>query len=368
MVGIEEFKGRLVDCDSHLYLTPEQVPLAMGKEFAERYQRVEGTTFGPRDVAREAEGVTIDTGNVWRVKGWRNAGAYDAERRLETLDLMGIDRQILFPEGLFASIATSRAPGAADAARRYSDYVIDWAEAGKGRLRPLAILPTHDSEVAVAEAQRLIDRGAYAVYLTCGHPPAGLAPADPAWDPLWSLLAEAQVPALLHVGSDAGFIDKAWGRIPGLGTQLEAAPFGMATAHIGAQVYLTSMVLGGVFERYPALRFGVIELTAQWVGPLAEMLDERVDVYTRKMSKVLPLKPSEYFIRQLRVTPFWWEPVDVYIDRYGLEDVYVFSTDFPHPEGGKDPLTSFWDRMAGFGHQVQEKFFVANGELLCPRG
>ncbi len=364
--GISEAKGRLVDCDSHLYLTPDQFPAAMGPDFARRYSRVEQTSFGQRDVVAQGRDTVVDDANVWSVKGWDTPAAYDAESRLATLDLMGVDRQIIFPEGLFASMATSRMPGAADAARHWNDYIVDWARAGKGRLRPISILPVHDVPTAIAEAERIVAAGAYSVYLTCAHPPAGLAPSDPAWDPLWALLAEADVPAVLHVGSEAGFIEKAWGRIPLLGTALEAGPFGMATAYIGPQVYLTSMLLGGVFERHPRLRFGVIELTGQWVGPLAEMLDHRVDVYTSRMAKVLPLKPSEYLARNVRVTPFWWEPVDTYIERYGLEDVYVFSTDFPHPEGGDDPLANFDRRLAGLGGGVREKFYFGNGDLLAP--
>ncbi len=365
--GIKEFSGRLVDCDSHLYLSPDQLSMAMGEDFARRFARLEEATFGPRDAKRAANMVNgLDAANVWQVKGWRTAASYDPGRRIETLDLMGVDRQVLFPDGLFASVATSRMPGAPEAARQYNDYVLGWAAEGKDRLRPVAVLPTHDAAAAIGEAERTIGRGAYAVYLTCGAPPAGLAPADPAWDPLWALLAEANVPAFLHVGSEVGFIDKAWGRIPGPGSARELGPFSLATCHIGPQVYLTAMILGGVFERHPGLRFGVIELTAQWVGPLAEMLDQRVDVYVRDMSKFLPLKPSEYLSRQVRVTPFWWEPVGRYIDRYGLEDVYVFSTDFPHTEGGEDPLGSFHEQIARFGDDVMEKFFVGNGQLLCP--
>lgn len=367
-MGIDDFKGRLLDCDSHLYLTPQQCPDAMGAEFAERYLKLEQATFGDRDVVVQGRGRVFDDENVWSVKGWDNPGCYDAVRRIWTLDLMGVRQQLLFPDGLFASVAASRTPGADAAARRYNDYILDWAAPYHGRLRPGAVLQTHDVAATLAEARRTIDAGAYAVILSCGRPPAGRSPADPEWEPLWAMLAEAGVPALLHVGCEAGFLDTAWGRLPSLNQDNaagpEGGPFAMATCHLAAQVYLTAMILGGVFERHPRLRFGVIELTAQWVGPLAEMLDHRVDVFARPMSQTLALRPSEYLSRQVRVTPFWWEPVDLYIDRYGLSDVYVFSTDFPHVEGGTDPLGQFHGRMARLGSETLEKFFVTNGSLL----
>lgn len=375
MATIESLRGRLTDCDAHLQLSPAQFEAAMGAEFSKTYEQLENRRLGMdmiRSAVASSDSVVLDKDNVWTLKGWSSPAAFDAGARLEALDLMGIDRQILFPIAFFAAIAVSRMPGAADAASRYNDFVLDWASDAKGRLRPVAMLPMLDVEEALAEARRTIDKGAYAVNISCGHPPAGLSPADPAWDPLWAMLAEANVPALLHVGSEAGFFDKAWAKIPSLqanalpGGGEALGPFSLATFHYAAQLYITSLILGGVFERHPNLRFGAIELTAQWVGPMAEMLDQRVDVFARRMSKLLSKKPSEYLSSQVRVTPFWWEPVDVYIERYGLEDVYVFSTDFPHPEGGKEPVQRLFDRVSPLGEELTEKFFVTNGDLLLP--
>ena len=54
------------------------------------------------------------------------------------------------------------------------------------------------------------------------------------------------------------------------------------------------------------------------------------------------------------------------MERDGLEDVYCFATDYPHPEGGKDPLASHLSRFGGVSDSFQEKFFVKNAELLLP--
>jgi hypothetical protein len=63
--------------------------------------------------------------------------------------------------------------------------------------------------------------------------------------------------------------------------------------------------------------------------------------------------------------PFVFEPVHVYLDRYDIADVLCFSTDYPHVEGGSDPLAAFGARLAGFGPEVVEKFFVTNGDGCC---
>jgi hypothetical protein len=70
--------------------------------------------------------------------------------------------------------------------------------------------------------------------------------------------------------------------------------------------------------------------------------------------------------RNIRCTPFPTEPVDRYIDRYGLEGVYCFSTDFPHIEGGRDPVGKFLGSLGRLGDEVVEDFFVENAKLLFP--
>jgi hypothetical protein len=68
----------------------------------------------------------------------------------------------------------------------------------------------------------------------------------------------------------------------------------------------------------------------------------------------------------VRVTPFWWEPIDKYIERFGLEDVYAYGSDYPHFEGGVDPANTYAKALERLGPTVAEKFFVTNAELLMP--
>ena len=141
--------------------------------------------------------------------------------------------------------------------------------------------------------------------------------------------------------------------------------------HLAAQNMTMTMITGGVFDRHPRLRFGVIELGAHWVGPLAELLDLWADNsqgFSRDGIRAsgLERKPSDYLRSNVRVTPFVFEPVDVYLDRYDLADVLCFSTDYPHVEGGRDPLGRFASLLERHGREVVEKFFVTNGQLLLP--
>jgi predicted TIM-barrel fold metal-dependent hydrolase len=128
------------------------------------------------------------------------------------------------------------------------------------------------------------------------------------------------------------------------------------------------MVLGGVFERHPDLRFGVIELSASWVGPLAERLDMWADkMFASRFRENLSMRPSAYIARNVRVTPFHFEPLARYLDRYPhLSDVYCYSTDYPHFEGGQDSKRAFADALSGVSADLRDKFFYRNGAFLLP--
>ena len=78
----------------------------------------------------------------------------------------------------------------------------------------------------------------------------------------------------------------------------------------------------------------------------------------------LKLKPSEYVKKHLKFTPFAGEPVGWMIEQAGAE-LFMFSTDFPHPEGGRDPLAKFEAEMASTTDQEKHQFFYGNmAELL----
>ena len=67
------------------------------------------------------------------------------------------------------------------------------------------------------------------------------------------------------------------------------------------------------------------------------------------------------------LTPFHFEPIDSYFDRYSaLHDCYCYSSDYPHVEGGIDIKAVQQGRLARFGEDVLNKFFMSNGEWLVP--
>jgi hypothetical protein len=56
----------------------------------------------------------------------------------------------------------------------------------------------------------------------------------------------------------------------------------------------------------------------------------------------------------------------VLVERHGIREAYVFSTDYPHVEGGRDPVQRFSEMTARVGPDYARDFFVENGRLLFP--
>lgn len=349
--------------------------------------------------AQAADDAPMTRENVWTMRHSGAPGAFDMERRLEAMDLMGISRQLIFPSyGLWGQILSSPEGGGpiATGLRQFlgdlsvseaveigyaaTDEWNDWAvrttAKSPDRLRPVGMFkPPRDVTDLMEQAGNLIDRGLKGVLINTGQPPAGLSPAAPELDPFWAMLAQSNVAVTAHVGSDLGFLNASqWAEAPAfapkkLSFELGFEPYSFSTIHLPVEHFLTVMVLGGVFERHPRLRFGAIELGAHWLGPLADNLDMWAGkVFARRIAETLSMKPSAYLARNVRVTPHnIVEPVDQFFRRYPhLAHCYCYSTDYPHLEGGAHINTKMHEMLEPLGTEVLEKYFVTNGEWLLP--
>jgi predicted TIM-barrel fold metal-dependent hydrolase len=397
--SLAPFLGRITDVDSH-----EMMPTKVWtREFGDIAEDLVAS-YEASDLALptnpnnqffpdyEGDTTEINFETVWHSKGALAPGSTDMERRLQVLDTMGVHRQLMFPTsvGLYgAMLRTGHAgfkPARADIdlpsyTRKLFDAHNAWAiraQSFSERMRPVAVVQGESPEEVFDMAVEVVDAGIRAVWVLAGELLGGLSPAHSAHDPLWQLLEERRITVAVHIG-DGGTLLRThdWGGAPifhGYKESLEAnlAPWHMASVHLPAQNYTTTMVLGGVFDRFPDLRFGAIEVASFWIGPLARQLDiihAAGGVMRSKKTYRLPEPPSYYIHNNVRVSAFDWEPVDEYIEMYrqvGIEDVLCFATDYPHVEGGKQPLQVFAERLERLGPEVMEKFFVTNGDFLLP--
>lgn len=335
----------------------------------------------------------IDPNDIWKVKGPSAPSAVDMRRRLEVMDAMGIDRQLVFPTAAIAAMIiggmndfsfAQRFGGDAsmfgslsrlEFAERFLDSYNQWVLKNlhiSDRIRMVGIVKTRDNvNDMLASATKLVESGVRAVYLQADVPPGGVSPAHSLLDPLWKLFESHNVAVMLHLGTEFFFLDPRWAfaetfadlfqspEIPNTNIQM------FSTVHMALENYLSALVLGGVFERFPRLRVGIAEVGAYWVGPAARRMDMYINVFPGASAAKFPLKPSDYIARNVRVSPFNFEPVDRYLrDDPNLADVFCFSSDYPHVEGTKDAMKNMFAKVRPLGEDITEKFFRTNAELL----
>lgn len=75
------------------------------------------------------------------------------------------------------------------------------------------------------------------------------------------------------------------------------------------------------------------------------------------------MKPSEYIRRHIKFTPFPGEDVGHMISEAGA-DLFMFSSDYPHPEGTKDPVGKFEKTLDGVEEAVKDKFYRTNYDMM----
>lgn len=182
---------------------------------------------------------------------------------------------------------------------------------------------------------------------------------------------QRHVPFMLHIGPGTKTQPKAFrnnGRerapdLHGGGENLRFCDYMMLW--YAPQTFLTAMVYDGVFMRFPRLRGGVIESGAGWVPDFLRQLDlanksfGRTDPYLKQ----LDMTPSEYIRRAVKFTPFPGEDVGHMIGDAGA-DLFLFSSDYPHPEGTKDPFGRFERSMEGIDEVAKDKFYRLNYEQM----
>ena len=94
-------------------------------------------------------------------------------------------------------------------------------------------------------------------------------------------------------------------------------------------------------------------------------LDHAVEIWSRSEPQLAEMKrpPSEQVRAQLRFTPYPFEDVGQLI-RESSDELYLFSSDYPHAEGGRDPLARFERALEGIGEESKDRFYARNLDLL----
>jgi len=300
-------------------------------------------------------------------KGWFAYGASTSQERSRALDLLGFSRQLIFPTFALGQFARSTDQDVVYAGTNALNRGMGRFCAEDPRLLPVGFLPLHDSQRALQALEIGLDAGVRAFWASADAV-GGRSPAHVDNEPIWARLAERRTPVILHIGAGslapAAYHNNGRPRPQdwlGGGENLRARDW-PAAAH-AAQNFLSALTLDGVFERHPELRCGVIELGGTWMPGFLRLLDHAAKQFRKSepLLESLTLTPSEYFKRQVRVSLFPFEDAGWLIRECG-EELFMFASDYPHPEGGRDPIARFEASLNAhaIAEPARERFYSGN--------
>lgn len=247
----------------------------------------------------------------------------DPQTRIRDMEKMGVDVQViaLAPPEYFYWLDE---PTAIEVARTQNDRIADVAREWPHRFRGLGTLPLAHPKAAVAEAQRLHgELGLRGIEI--GTDVVGKDLDDPSLDPVWEALAELGLVVVLH---PAGFTE---------GQRLtDYYLVNVIGLPLSSTLAVTRLILGGVFERHPALRMLVVH-----GGGYLPFYSARTDHAFRhrpEMRKHIDRLPSEYLANLwFDSTVFSPDLLETLVRTYGADRV-LMGTDYPFDMGQGNPI------------------------------
>jgi predicted TIM-barrel fold metal-dependent hydrolase len=375
--------GTVHDADAHIMETAEFLADFATPSVRAHILGLDGTASVASSAAelvsvlarqRDPEFRSRDADEIMLRKNWAATGALFKEDRPRALDLIGVASQLVFNTFVNGHLARLEKTsddldlvyGVADAHNR---AMRDFCAVDR-RLLATAYVPLADFDRARRTAEGAIHDG-FAGLLVPSQCPRTHSPSHTGLFPVWAAAEEAGLPILFHVGGGGQLLDPMYFR-----NGLPVPP----DFHGGAENFrsvdymaipvpvmqtLATLILDGILERHPRLKFGVIEQGASWLPSWMRYLDSAHAAFARNEARLqsLTMRPSDYVRRQIRATPYPAEDV-AWIMREADPAIPLFSTDFPHVEGGRNPVKRFEATLGGIDADGRARFYRNNFEDL----
>jgi predicted TIM-barrel fold metal-dependent hydrolase len=279
--------------------------------------------FRPRVVATPDAEET--GGESWLVDGRlhakaRNVGAdtpkasremEDIDARIKHMDELGVDLQVLYPT-IFLRPFTLRPEVELALSRSYNRWLVDIWKRGQGRLRWVAVLPLLSMEKALAEARWAKENGACGIFIRGLEGDRLLS--DPYFDPLYEEAGRLDMPVCVHSATGSFAVHDFFERECGFNK--------FKLAVVGS---FHSVLFAGIPQRFPKLKFGFIEVSAQWIPYALHDIARRFQRNGQTLSRDI--------LRESRIYVACQTDDDLlYILRYSGADSLVIGSDYGHAD------------------------------------
>lgn len=276
---------------------------------------------------------------------------WDSNFRLSEMDADGVAAEILFPNTVPPFFPTS--PNITISLPRtreefdqrwagiqaHNRWQIDFCSLAPGRRLGLVQIFPNDVDLAIQEIRWGVEQGCFGGVLV----PA-VSPGDPVvaplfhtrYEPIWALCQELDLSVVQHSGAGS----------PIMPMDQPASNAVLITEMASwAQRTVPHLILAGVFERYPKLRFVPTEQGTLWVRGQLMQLDAMIPtmksaagnrtygIFGGSSVDELTLSPSDYVKRNCYFGASSFSPYEAGMIDFVGEDHIMWGSDYPHEEG-----------------------------------
>lgn len=272
-------------------------------------------------------------------------GNYDAAARIADMDADGVDAAVLYGGG---PIGSANMELYIESFRAYNRYLKDFCDYDRRRLCGVAYIPMRDVGEAVKMLREAAAMGfttvnipgfpqrpdstralsntgasesmaAQAAALT-GDPMAEKQYDDPDWDRFWAAAVDLNIALTVHLG----------GRIVRF-TNKKRLLSDMLMSKFAMAEVVSILIFGGVFDRFPKLRFGTIESGGGWMAFASDYMDRTWEKQRFWIESDLKNPPS-FYMDQNVFTSFIHDRVALETRHLPGAKNIMWSTDYPHSE------------------------------------
>jgi predicted TIM-barrel fold metal-dependent hydrolase len=360
------------DADSHVMELPGTLETYLDSRFrdsfAERTKKAPDLSWvdKARKLQEEPGFRAGDADNLLLRKNYQALGSFRNQDRVKALDLLGFASQLVFTTAALGNYGLDEGGDgelALASARAHNRMMTDFCSVDR-RLLATGYVPLFDRARAPKIAKEAIELGCKGLVINSRHPP-GHSPSHIDLDPVWAMAQEAGLPILFHVGGEEkmqrSYFNNGLPQVLDFhGGAENFTSISFMTIPVAIWQTMAVMIFDGVLDRFPRLKFGAIELGASWVPSWMKFMDSAAAAFGKEERlQKLSAKPSEIVRRQFRATPYPHEDAGWIIENAG-EEVCLFSSDFPHVEGGRNPLKRFNESLAGATESAKRGFYRDN--------
>ena len=360
-------KYLMVSADTHANEPADLWAKRIEPEYRDRIPHIETDAKG--DMWNVVEGYRPTKIRIAAMVGQdkeRNGSGATIEGRQADHKRDGIDAEVIFPNKGLAMWATPDPVFAMAQCRVWNTWAWEFYGPNNDTMSPMAALGTGDIPGTLAEIERVAKLGFRGLTLPC-KPIFGSHDVDdpnynlPMYDPMWALLEEVNLPITFHVST---------GRDPRASKGNGGAVINYVSHSLSPTIEpMANLCSSGVLERFPKIKFALIEAGIGWIPWALEAMDEAYRKHHFWVRPKMQGLPSDYF-KQHGAAAFQEDPVGLaLVEQFGLTDNMMWANDYPHHEGTWPHSAAAIERtMSGIGEETRAKILGLNANRVFDFG